>query len=332
MNAEYYAQRANPRTGAGLIVSEATPISPQGHGYYATPGIHTQEQAAGWRLVTDAVHARGGRIVCQLWHVGRVSHNALQPGNQPPVSSTEHASHSKTYFDASYERVATSKPRKLRIDELDGIVHDFAHATELAMQAGFDGVEIHGANTYLLDQFTRDGMNHMPEPYGGSLENRLRFPLEVARAVCKAAGGAGKVGYRISPLSEHHDAVDSDPGETFSALARGLGSMGLAFLHAVETWDRSNADPRLDEVIPRIARAFKQAGGGAYIANGDYSPATAAKALESGWADAIAFGKLFIANPDLTERLRRGGPFNEWDQSTFYGGDANGYTDYPALA
>jgi N-ethylmaleimide reductase len=139
------------------------------------------------------------------------------------------------------------------------------------------------------------------------------------------------VGYRISPLSEHHDAVDSDPGETFSALAHGLGSMGLAFLHAVETWDRSNADPRLGEVIPRIARAFKQAGGGAYIANGNYSPSQAASALESGWADAIAFGKLFIANPDLTERLRRDGPFNEWDTTTFYGGDAKGYTDYPAL-
>lgn len=339
MNAEYYAQRADPHTGAGLIISEATPISPQAHGYYATPGIHTPEQEAGWKLVTDAVHAVGGRIVCQLWHVGRVSHNALQPGNQPPVSSTEVVSQSKTYFDATYERVQTSKPRKLRIDELDGIIEDFAQATRLAIQAGFDGVEIHGANTYLLDQFTRDGMNHMPEPYGGSLENRLRFPLEVAQAVCEAAGGAGgmagsgagKVGYRISPLSEHHDAVDSDPGETFSALAHGLGSMGLAFLHAVETWDRSNADPRLGEVIPRIARAFKQAGGGAYIANGNYSPSQAASALESGWADAIAFGKLFIANPDLTERLRRDGPFNEWDTTTFYGGDAKGYTDYPAL-
>ncbi len=329
--AEYYAQRADPETGAGLLISEATPISPTAHGSYATPGIHTDEQEAGWARVTRRVHDAGGRIVCQLWHVGRVSHAALQPGGAAPVSSTSEPSRSKTYVDATFTRVPNSPPRMLRPDELPGIADDFADAAARAVRAGFDGVEIHGANTYLLDQFTRDGMNRMPAPWGGSVENRIRFPLLVAERVVRAVG-AGRVGYRISPLSEHHDAVDSDPGATFSALASGLGRLGLAYLHAVETWDRASIDPRAEAVIPRVARAFKDAGGGAYVANGDYTPDQAARAVESGWCDAVAFGKLWISNPDLTGRIRRGGPYNPWDQSTFYGGDARGYTDYPAYA
>lgn len=330
LNVEYYAQRADAETGSGLIISEATPVSPTGHGYYATPGIHTDEQEAGWKRVTEAVHARGGRIVCQLWHVGRVSNTALQPGGQAPVAPNDRNSKSKTYIDASMERVESSTPRKLDVDELPGIVADFAAAASRAVRAGFDGVEIHGANTYLLDQFTRDGMNDMPAPYGGPLENRLRFPLEVARAVADAIG-AGRVGYRISPLSEHHDAVDSDPQETFGELAKALGEMGLAFLHAVETWDRSKLDPRVETVIPAIAKAFKDAGGGAYIANGDYTPELAEQQIERGWADAVAFGKLWISNPDLAERIRRGGPYNAWNTETFYTGTEVGYTDYPSL-
>lgn len=328
--AEHYAQRADPETGAGLIISEATPISPTGHGYYATPGVHTDEQEAGWRLVTDAVHARGGLIACQLWHVGRVSNNALQPGGAAPISTTEAPSHSKTYVDASFARVETSPPRKLRPDELPAIVADYADAASRAIRAGFDAVEIHGANTYLLDQFTRDGMNTMAPPWGGSLENRVRFPLLVAQAVADAVG-PGRVGYRISPLSDHHDAIDSDPGTTFAALADALGRTGLAFLHAVETWDRSKIDPRVATVIPKVARAFKDAGGGAYVANGDYTPELAEQALADGWADAVAFGKLFISNPDLAGRIRTGGPYSAWNTDTFYAPGATGYTDYPAL-
>lgn len=328
--AEYYAQRADPRTGAGLIVSEATPVSPTAHGYYGTPGIHTSEQERGWRLVTDAVHKAGGRIVVQLWHVGRVSHTALQPGNRAPVSANDREAHHKTYIDATYQRVDTSRPRRLDPDELPAIAEDFANAARRAVRAGFDGVEIHGANTYLLDQFTRDGMNDMPAPWGGPAENRVRFPLLVARRVVDAIG-AGRVGYRVSPLSDHHDARDSDPGATFSLLARGLGSMGLAYLHAVESWDRSNLDPRVGTVIPRIASAFKDSGGHAYVANGDYTPELAARVIDSGWADAVAFGKRWISNPDLAERVRRGAPLNEWDSASFYGGGAQGYTDYPTL-
>lgn len=328
--ARHYAQRADPDRGAGLIVSEATPVSPTAHGYYATPGVHTDDQEAGWRLVTDAVHRAGGLIVCQLWHVGRVSNTALQPGGRAPVSSTDRAANSKTYINATYERVETSTPRRISPDELPGIVEDFTQAARRAIRAGFDGVEIHGANTYLLDQFTRDGMNRMPPPFGGPLENRLRFPLMVARAVADAVG-PGRVGYRVSPLSEHHDAVDLDPGATFAALAEGLGAMGLAYIHAVETWDRSRIDPRVTTVIPRIARAFKNAGGGAYIANGDYTPEAAERAVGDGWCDAVAFGKLFISNPDLAARVRRGGPYTPWDTASFYGGDAEGYTDYPDL-
>jgi N-ethylmaleimide reductase len=219
LNTKYYRQRADRDAGAGLIISEATPICPMGHGYYATPGIHTDAQQAGWKQVTDAVHGHGGLIVCQLWHVGRVSNSALLPGNQAPVSTTTEPSRSKTYIDHSGDRVPASPPRKLDPSELPAIVDDYASAAERSIAAGFDGVEIHGANTYLLDQFTRDGMNTMAPPWGGSLENRLRFPLLVA-------------------------------------LADGLGAMGLAFLHAVETWDRSKIDPRVKTVIPQFAKAF----------------------------------------------------------------------------
>lgn len=333
--AEYYRQRAahahGPSSGAGLIISEATPVCPEGHGYFGTPGIHTDAQEEGWRAVTRAVHDAGGLIVCQLWHVGRVSHAALQPAGAPPVSSTHVPSQSKTYIDATMQRHPVSSPRRLEPDELPAIIGAFADAARRAVRAGFDGVEIHGANTYLLDQFLRDGMNAMPAPYGGSLENRLRFPLQVASAVCEAVG-PGRVGYRISPLSDHHDARDSNPAATFSALARELGRLNIAYLHAVETWDRANADPRLPETIPAIVRAFKEAGGGAYIANGDYTPQQGAHVIQDAWCDAVAFGKLFISNPDLAARISAGGPFAPWDTSTFYGGGAEGYTDYPPMA
>jgi len=325
--AEYYRQRA----GSGLIIAEATPVSPRGYGYYGTPGIHTDEQVEGWKKVTDAVHEAGGRIVLQLWHVGRVSHHALQPNDDKPVSSTNVTAQTQTYIDETFERVSASEPRALTTEEIPGIVKEFADGARRAKDAGFDGVEIHGANSYLLDQFTRDGVNNRTDEYGGSLENRLRLPLAVAQAVVGAWGDAGRVGYRISPLSEHKDVRDSDPQATFSALAAGLGKLGLGYLHAVETWDRSNIDPRVETVIPAIVRSFKDAGGGVYIGNGSYTPEQANDAVTRGWADAIAFGKLWIPNPDLAARIERGGPYREPDQSTFYGGGAAGYSDYDPL-
>ena len=204
---------------------------------------------------------------------------------------------------------------------------------QIAKDAGFDGVEIHGANSYLLDQFLRDGVNKRDDIYGGPLENRMRFPLEVARAVVDAWDGeAGRVGYRISPLSEHKDVRDSDPKGTFSALARELGALGLAFLHAVETWDRTALDPRTDEVIPAIVGAFKDAGGGVYVGNGDYSPEQGEKAIDSGWADAIAYGRPWIPNPDYAARVKQGGPYREPNRETFYGGGAEGYTNFEPMS
>lgn len=329
--AEYYEQRA----GAGVIIAEATPVSPRGHGYYATPGIHSDAQVEGWKLVTDAVHGRGGKIVLQLWHVGRVSHSALQPGGEQPVSSTDVVSESKTYIDSSYERHDNSKPRKLETDEIPGIVEEFRDGAQRAKDAGFDGVEIHGANSYLLDQFVRDGVNKRDDIYGGSIEHRIRFPLMVADAVCDVwkdgDGGATRVGYRISPLSEHKDVRDSDPQSVFSALAKGLGQCKLGYLHAVETWDRANIDPRVETVIPAIVKAFKDAGGGLYVGNGNYTPAQGEAALARGWADAIAFGKLWISNPDLEKRIAVGGPYRRPEPDSFYGGGAEGYTSFGTL-
>lgn len=352
LNATYYAQRAAGSGGAGVIISEATPISQEGYGYYGTPWIVTDEQVAGWRVVTDAVHRAGGLIVCQLWHVGRVSHCALQPGGGVPVGPTDVASASKTYVDDSMERVPTSRPRVLRTEELARVVEDFRAGAMRAKEAGFDGVEIHGANTYLLDQFTRDGMNLRTDGYGGSLANRLRLPLEVAAAVC-GVWGAGRVGYRISPLSEHHDARDSDPEGTFGVLAFELGRMGLAFLHAVETWDRRAIDPRVERVMPRIVERYRDGyarsgvvGEGVYVGNGDYTVEEAERAIERGWCDVVAFGKLFISNPDLAARIARfgagarvGAGLSAWETETFYrppgrAGESNlarGYTTYGAM-
>jgi N-ethylmaleimide reductase len=328
MNAEYYAQRADPRTGAGVIISEATPVSPRGHGYYATPGIHTREQAEGWRLVTDAVHERGGLIVCQLWHVGRVSHSALQPNNERPVGPTDARSMSKTYLDHTMERVDNSEPRALLDEEVPGVVEEFRSATALARDAGFDGVEIHGANTYLLDQFTRDGSNRRTDAYGGPIENRLRFPLEVARAVADVIG-ADRTGYRISPVNGFNSMSDRDPAATFAALGRELGALGFAFLEAAEIGeDQGLARSASDAALA----AFRDAGGGARVVNSGYTPASAEARLAAGGADAVAFGKLSIANPDLAERIAQGAGLNEPNPDTFYSGTAEGYTDYPALA
>ena len=326
LNAEYYRQRA----GSGLIISEATQVSPQGKGYAFTPGIHSDEQIAGWKQVTDAVRDTGGRIFLQLWHVGRISHKDLQPSGEAPVAPSAIAAKSQTYTSAESGMVPTSTPRALETSEIPGIVEQFRIGAQNAKKAGFDGVEIHGANGYLLDQFTRDGTNKRTDSYGGSIENRIRLPLEVAEAVAEV-WGPGRVGYRMSPLGQFNDLSDSTPFETFGALAEGLGKLGLAYLHNVEAFGGAPRDAEAERVIAEVRTRFKNAGGSIYISNGGLTPEEAEARLVKGLADAVAFGTLFISNPDLPARIERGGPYNEADQSTFYGGAEKGYTDYPSL-
>jgi N-ethylmaleimide reductase len=330
----YYTQRADPVTGAGLIITEATPISPTAHGYADTPGIHTPEQVAAWRKVTDAVHGAGGKIVVQLWHVGRVSHSDLLPGGQPPVAPSAIAAKTKTYLikDGVGAFVATSEPRALALDELPGIVEDFRRAARNAIDAGFDGIEVHAANGYLLDQFLKTGANTRTDAYGGAIENRARLLLEVMQAVTGEIGGE-RCGVRLSPVTPANDITDAAPQPLFDYVLRQLAPMGLAYLHIIEG---STGGPR--ELPDRpfdyaaLKAAYGAAGGhGAWMVNNGYDKALAENALQHG-ADLIAFGKAFIANPDLTRRLRENAALNEANRSTFYGGDAAGYTDYPALA
>jgi N-ethylmaleimide reductase len=319
LNAEYYAQRAS----AGLMIAEATQVSPMGKGYAFTPGIHSDAQVAGWKLVTDAVHAAGGRIYLQLWHVGRISHTDLLPDGAAPVAPSAIAAKSQTYISADSGMVPVSEPRALTIDEIPGVVDEFRQGAVRAKAAGFDGVEIHGANGYLLDQFTRDGSNKREDAYGGSLENRLRLPLEIAAAVSEVFD-AGNVGYRISPVGTFNDMSDSDPVATFGALAKGLSDLGLGYIHVAEAFAGQERD---EATCAAVRRAFD----GVYIANGGYTPEAAAERVATKAADAIAFGTLFIGNPDLPARIQNGGPYNEADAASFYGGDAHGYTDYPTL-
>ena len=320
LNAEYYRQRAS----AGLIISEATQVSPMGRGYAFTPGIHSDQQIAGWRGVTDAVHAAGGLMYLQLWHVGRISHVDLLPGKAAPVAPSAIAAKSQTYISATSGMVDVSAPRALETSEIPGVVEEFRQAARNAKAAGFDGVEIHGANGYLLDQFTRDGTNHRTDAYGGSLGGRLRFPLEVAAAVADV-WGAERVGYRISPTGQFNDMADSDPVLTFGELAKELGRMGLGYIHVVEAFGGQERDEATNDAV---RGAFPQV----YIANGGYTAAMARERIASGKADAVAFGVPFLANPDLPERVRQEAALNDADPATFYGGDAKGYTDYPALA
>ena len=334
--AEYYAQRADPQSGAALIVSEATAISPQGQGYADVPGLYDSTQLDGWKRVTGAVHARGGRIFCQLWHVGRVSHHLLQPDLQAPVAPSAIRANTKTYLIDGEGRggfTPTSEPRALHRHEIPAIVHDFAVAARNAVEsAGFDGVEIHGANGYLPDQFLKTGANQRADDYGGSLENRARFMLEVARAVVDAVGGA-RTGIRLSPVTPANDIFDADPQPLFDHLMRQLAPLKLAYVHVIEG---ATGGPRDVEGRPfdnaAMKAAYRDAGGqGAWMVNNGYDAALARAAVESGHADLVAFGKPFIANPDLTERLRRGAPLQVPERATLYGGGAHGYTDYPAL-
>ena len=320
LNAEYYAQRAT----AGLIISEATQVSPQGVGYPATPGIHSPEQVMGWKLVTEAVRARGGRIFLQLWHVGRISHPSLQPEGALPVAPSAIRPEGNAFTYQGLQSFVT--PRALETAELPGIVEQYRAAAKNTLAAGFDGVEVHAANGYLLDQFLRDGSNRRTDAYGGSVENRARLLLEVMEAVI-SVWGPDRVGVRISPVNPFNDMSDSDPQATFGHVARALSPLGLAYLHVVQ----GRIGEQGYQPVPFDFRALRDAYAGAYMANGGYDGPRAMAAIEAGDADFVAFGVPFIANPDLVERLRRGGPFNEPDVARFYGGDHTGYTDYPTL-
>ncbi len=319
INVTYYAQRAT----AGLIISEATPISAMAHGYPLLPGIYTDAQIAGWKKVTDAVHAKGGKIVLQLWHVGRISHPSLLPNNALPVapSAIKPAGKAFTYKGL----VDYVEPRALEANELPGIVADYVHATQSALAAGFDGVEVHAANGYLLDQFLRDGSNQRTDHYGGSYENRARLLMEVTKAVV-AVAGADRVGVRLSPVNPFNDMKDSNPQAMFNYVTEQLNQFGLAYLHVVEGGIHGGGESEPFD-FAQMRQLFK----GAYIANLAYDKARGNAAIASGHADAIAYGVPFIANPDLVQRFKLDAPLNEADSKSFYGGTEKGYTDYPFL-
>ncbi|WP_417684531.1 alkene reductase [Roseibium sp.] len=320
LQAEYYGQRAS----AGLLITEASQISPQGKGYAWTPGIHSDAQIEGWKKVTDAVHAKGGKIVIQLWHVGRISHPVLQPNGVDPVAPSAIAAASKTFDGTAF--VDTPTPRALDVAEIPGIVEDYRKAAANAIKAGFDGVEVHAANGYLIDQFLRDGSNKREDAYGGSIENRTRFLKEVLDAVTSEIG-ADHVGIRLSPFSNANDIGDSDPVALFSHVVDVINGYGLAYLHLVEGQTGGPRD------IPDGAslKALYDRFDGVTMGNNGYDRELAVKAVDEGEVDLVAFGRPFISNPDLVERLKADAPLNEWDQSTFYGGGAEGYTDYPTL-
>jgi len=318
----YYAQRA----GAGLIVTEATNISAQGKGYIRTPGIWTKEQVEGWKLTTKAVHDKGGRIFLQLWHVGRVSHPDLQPGGALPVApSAVRAENQQAYTYEGFKPLVT--PRALETDEIPGIVADYAHAAQCAKDAGFDGVEIHAANGYLLQQFLSDKTNKRTDRYGGSVENRTRIVVEVADAVTKV-WGADRVGIRLSPLTKFADIGDSNPEPVYLSLIEQLNPFGLSYIHVVEGDTGGERNPAGGFDLQKLRRAFN----GLYMANNNYDLELALEARAKNLADLICFGRPFISNPDLVERLRSGAPLAQPDPHTFYAGDAKGYIDYPALS
>jgi len=317
----YYAQRAS----AGLIITEATQVSAQAQGYQDTPGLYTQDQIDGWRTVTDAVHARGGHIFVQLWHVGRISHVDLQPGNAAPVSASALRAQTKTFVNNGF--VDVSEPRALDIDELPAIVDDFRQAAANAIAAGFDGMEIHGANGYLLEQFIKDGANQRTDAYGGSVENRARLLLEVTAAVAREIG-ADRTGVRISPVSPANAiSTVSDPQPQYDYIVDQLSALGIVYLHVVEG---ATGGPR--DVAPFDFDGLRRRFNGTYLANNGYDLQLASARVSEGRADLVAFGRPFISNPDLVERLKRGAALAALNPATLYGGGAEGYTDYPTLA
>ena len=321
LNVEYYRQRAS----AALIVSEATQVTPKGQGYPRTPGIHSEEQVEGWSDVTDAVHEAGGRIFLQLWHVGRISHSSFHDGELPVAPSALQPE--GQVLTPGMEMVPFETPRALATDEVPEVVEQYRQGAENARRAGFDGVEIHAANGYLIDQFLRSGTNRRTDRYGGSLENRLRFLREITAAVTNE-WDAGRVGVRFSPLSPFNDMHDENPAETFEAAAATANDFDLAYVHHVEP-----AEPKPpvagDGEPARVFAGMREAFDGAVVVNGNYDVETATDALDRGYADLIAFGRAFLANPDLPRRLREGLPINVPDEDTFYQGGETGYVDYP---
>jgi len=318
---EYYAQRAS----AGLIIAEGTNISPQGRGYAFTPGVYDDAQVAGWRQVTEAVHARGGRIFPQLWHVGRVSHPSLQPGGAVPVAPSAIRPEATSYTDAGFQPCVT--PRALATAEIAEIVDQYRQATRNALAAGFDGIEIHAANGYLIEQFLRDSTNKRTDAYGGPRENRARLLLEVAEAVAAVCGGE-RVGVRLSPVSPVNGAgLDSDSAATYAFVVERLNAFGLAYIHVIEGATQGPREVPGGFDLQILRRLFK----GLYMANNGYDLTLALGARRRNLADLVSFGRLCIANPDLVERLRIGARLNVPDRATFFGGGAAGYTDYPAL-
>lgn len=318
--ATYYSQRAS----AGLLIAEATQISRQGQGYQDTPGIYTPAQVEGWRQVTQAVHAKGGKIFLQLWHVGRVSHVDLQENGAAPVAPSAIQAETKTFVNNGFVPVST--PRALELEELPGIVNDFRQAAANAIAAGFDGVEVHGANGYLLEQFAKDGANQREDAYGGSVQNRARLLLEVVQAVA-AEVGADRTGVRISPVSPANGISCSDPQAQYDYIADQLNAVGVVYLHVVEG---ATGGPR--DVAPFDYGSLRRRFTNTYIANNGYGLDLAATQLAQGHADLFAFGRPFIANPDLVQRLKTDAPLAQLDPATLYGGGAEGYIDYPALA
>lgn len=326
LNATYYAQRST----AGLIISEATQVSQQGQGYPGTPGIHSADQIAGWKLVTDAVHQENGKIFLQLWHVGRISHRSHQPGGGLPVAPSA-IKPAGGIYSADWKEVEFETPRALETDELQGIVSDFRRGAENAKTAGFDGVEVHGANGYLLDQFLQDGSNHRSDNYGGSIANRARLLLEVVDAAI-SVWGKGRVGVRLSPYGTFNDMRDSDPVALFTYVIGEISKRGIAYIHLIEAraTNAGGSDGQITDA-PNIAALFRKIITTKLISAGGHSVNTAKEVIEMGLADAVAFGRLFISNPDLPARIKANVELNRYDRSTFYGGAEKGYTDYPAL-
>jgi N-ethylmaleimide reductase len=318
LNVTYYTQRAT----AGLIIAEATQVSLQGQGYAATPGIYSPEQVAGWRSVTDGVHALGGRIFLQLWHTGRISHPLLQPGGELPVAPSAIAPPGEAMTYEGMHPFVT--PRALETHEIPSVIAQFRQGAENALAAGFDGVEIHGANGYLLDQFLQDGTNKRTDQYGGSIENRARFHLEVTEAVA-SVWGADRVGIRLSPSSTFNSMHDSNPQATFSYLIEQLNRFGLAYLHLIEP---NESDIRHGGT-PIPTSYFRPIFQGNLMVNGGYDREKGNAVIASGNAELVSFGTLFLANPDLPARFRLSLPLNQPDPTTFYGGGEKGYTDYP---
>jgi N-ethylmaleimide reductase len=331
LNACYYAQRAS----AGVIDSEATQISQQGQGYAWTPGIYTREQVDGWKLVTEATHQAGGLIFLQLWHVGRISHPRLQPDGMLPVAPSAIAPAGNAFVEADNgegQLVPFVAPRALQIEEIPYIVAQYSRAARNAMDAGFDGVEIHAANGYLIDQFIQSSTNTRTDRYGGPIENRARLLLEVVDVV-SGIWGRDRVGVRLSPMGQANDISDDDPLTAFGYVAKTLHALGLAYLHIVNplmvvALDGTEADPRPIQMLKVMRDAYP----GTLIVAGGFDQDTAEAWLTQGRADIIAFGRKFLANPDLPERFRRRAPLNADDPTTYYGGGAKGYTDYPTLA